>query len=138
MTDYTEADAAATRIQNRNLDVYDRARAGSVLAAAYTALRADLARVTAERDAARQEAAAVATDDVWLVWSNEHRAWWGPNRSGYTSIVERAGRYTLGDALDICDVRSQEPGKNPTELVQPAPEWLAAARRLADAAKGES
>ena len=38
----------------------------------------------------------------WLVWSNEHQAWWRPNRQGYTVFVEAAGRYSHEEALDIC------------------------------------
>ena len=38
----------------------------------------------------------------WLVWSNEHRAWWRPNRSGYTINLQEAGRYTFMEAGLIC------------------------------------
>ena len=38
---------------------------------------------------------------TYVVWSNEHRAWWRPNSSGYTRHVERAGRYTRDEALSI-------------------------------------
>jgi len=34
----------------------------------------------------------------YLVWSFEHDAWWGPNESGYTKDIERAGRYSQRDA----------------------------------------
>lgn len=40
--------------------------------------------------------------DEYLVWSNEHRGWWGPDRSGYTRGLRRAGRYTRYAALGIC------------------------------------
>lgn len=33
------------------------------------------------------------------IWSDEHRAWWRPNRSGYTTIIEAAGVYTFEDAF---------------------------------------
>lgn len=39
---------------------------------------------------------------AYLIWSNEHRAWWGPNRSGYVARVEDAGRYSYEQAIDIC------------------------------------
>lgn len=39
--------------------------------------------------------------DEYLIWSNEHRGWWGPNRCGYTGLVG-AGIYTRQDAIDIC------------------------------------
>lgn len=41
-------------------------------------------------------------DKSYLVWSNEHRAWWGPNNAGYYSALEAAGRYTRDEALKIC------------------------------------
>lgn len=39
--------------------------------------------------------------DQYLVWSNEHRAWWRPNSAGYTRFVESAGRYSRAEAIDI-------------------------------------
>lgn len=63
---------------------------------------------------------------TWLVWSNEHCAWWGPNRSNYYTSIESAGRYSLEEAMRICRFRSQTPNENPTELIQPSPEWIEA------------
>ena len=40
--------------------------------------------------------------DMYLIWSNEHRAWWNPNSSGYTTSSSAAGRYTRDEALKIC------------------------------------
>ena len=42
------------------------------------------------------------TGGIYLVWSHEHGAWWGPGRSGYTKGLQTAGRYSRDDALDIC------------------------------------
>jgi ribosomal protein S27AE len=39
----------------------------------------------------------------WLVWSFEHGAWWGPGKCGYTRSLNKAGRYTRLEALEICD-----------------------------------
>ena len=39
----------------------------------------------------------------WLVWSNEHGAWWGPARWGYEREIARAGRYLEPEADDIVD-----------------------------------
>ena len=39
--------------------------------------------------------------DKYLIWSNEHRCWWNPNRSGYTREVDRAGRYDRTEAIAI-------------------------------------
>lgn len=39
---------------------------------------------------------------TYLIWSNEHRAWWNPKSSGYTKNLDRAGRYNRAEALVIC------------------------------------
>jgi hypothetical protein len=41
-------------------------------------------------------------EQYWLVWSNEHKAWWGPDGIGYTKIRKDAGRYTRNEAIEIC------------------------------------
>lgn len=33
----------------------------------------------------------------WLIWSNHHKAWWGPNGNNYYRSIERAGRYAKAD-----------------------------------------
>lgn len=38
----------------------------------------------------------------YLIWSNEHVAWWRPDHSGYTVSIEYAGRYSREDAMQIC------------------------------------
>ncbi len=37
----------------------------------------------------------------YVIWSNEHAAWWGPDEVGYTPWVEEAGRYDLPTARAI-------------------------------------
>jgi hypothetical protein len=37
----------------------------------------------------------------WLVWSNEHQAWWRPCRSGYTTLTHEAGWYSEREADEI-------------------------------------
>lgn len=37
----------------------------------------------------------------YLIWSNEHRAFWGPVRCGYTTDHVKAGRYTREQATEI-------------------------------------
>lgn len=39
---------------------------------------------------------------AYLIFSNEHQAWWGPGECGYTNDLNRAGRYTRDQALAIC------------------------------------
>lgn len=41
----------------------------------------------------------------YLVWSNEHRAWWGKDHCGYTRIIANAGRYDRDEALKIAGTR---------------------------------
>lgn len=53
----------------------------------------------------------------WLIWSNEHRAWWGPGRCGYPEKVSAAGRYTLTEARDICRSRHWADGVTPPETM---------------------
>ncbi len=39
----------------------------------------------------------------YLIWSNEHRAYWRPQSAGYTKRKSQAGRYSLDEAVEICD-----------------------------------
>ncbi|TYB69690.1 hypothetical protein FXF51_05885 [Nonomuraea sp. PA05] len=61
---------------------------------------------------------------VWLVWSNEHDAWWGPARRGYTHDVWAAGRYAETDAAVICRRAAYgwREGALPPEVMVSAPE----------------
>lgn len=52
----------------------------------------------------------------WLVWSNEHRAWWRPERCGYTSDVGGAGLYTEEEADECCESRSKIAGEEAPEI----------------------
>jgi hypothetical protein len=57
----------------------------------------------------------------YLIWSNEHVAWWRPGGLGYTHDPENAGRYERDEALAIC--RKALPGSprgRPNDL--PVPE----------------
>lgn len=54
-------------------------------------------------DQETQRKIADPTLQIWLVWSNEHLAWWRPGRSGYTMNYNEAGRYTLVEAVGICN-----------------------------------
>lgn len=62
---------------------------------------------------------------IWLVWSNEHNAWWKPNACGYTTTQEAAGRYTWAEAHRHAAKRSPSDTGLPDELVVPAPECAA-------------
>lgn len=41
-------------------------------------------------------------EPLYLIWSNEHGAWWRPHRCGYTKWLADAGRYTRAQAISIC------------------------------------
>jgi len=57
----------------------------------------------------------------WIVWSNEHGAFWGMDHCGYVSDVRYAGRYTTEEAKKICDWQG-EPRNPPNEVTLVAPE----------------
>jgi len=68
----------------------------------------------------------------WLIWSNHHKTWWGPNGNNYYSSIERAGRYAkadtsrwLGRGCGCCAA---------PEVIVPAPsaELMAESRSLAN------
>ena len=69
----------------------------------------------------------------WLIWSNDWHAWWGEAACGATSSVQKAGRYTLAEALKIISKSSYQRAWLtgmadfvPTDLLVPAPEHLPA------------
>jgi hypothetical protein len=72
------------------------------------------------------------SDFPWIVWSNEHRAFWNPDRRGYTQSIEKAGRYTKREAEAICANANYRCNSTinvdtPPEICMPAPESLSAA-----------
>lgn len=88
----------------------------------------DLGREYVPAEVADELLAALSAP-LWLVWSNEHAAWWGPNRCYYYRDISAAGRYTLEEATEIAGLRigsqkTRETG-NPGEMIQPSPEWVA-------------
>ena len=40
--------------------------------------------------------------DLYLIWSHEHGAWWGPDERGYVQSMSAAGRYSHAHAMAIC------------------------------------
>ena len=57
---------------------------------------------------------------LFLIWSNQHGAWWRPNSQGYTGFAKSAGLYTLDEAKSISWQGRDgwgEDGKIPDELV---------------------
>jgi hypothetical protein len=41
-------------------------------------------------------------EDDYLIWSHEHKAWWGPGRCGYVTRIRQAGRYSRTAAVELC------------------------------------
>jgi hypothetical protein len=42
------------------------------------------------------------TNESYLIWSNEHRAWWGPAHCGYSKGLQGAGKYDRDTAIQCC------------------------------------
>lgn len=62
-------------------------------------------------------------DRNFLVWSNEHQAYWGWNHCGYTLDDALAGRYTLADAVAIChQANGRQDWGVPPETIVPVSE----------------
>ena len=40
-------------------------------------------------------------ETVYIIWSEEHRGWWKPNRNGYTPKRDHAGHYDFDEAQEI-------------------------------------
>ncbi|MGI9402890.1 MAG: hypothetical protein ACR2OF_00065 [Hyphomicrobium sp.] len=66
---------------------------------------------------------------TFLLWSTDHRAFWGPERSGYTRRIEDAGRYTTAEAKRIAGENNKRAWSDtdddvPAEIAIAAPEAL--------------
>jgi hypothetical protein len=59
----------------------------------------------------------------WIVWSEEHGAWRGPGRIGYTRSLHAAARFTEKGAREIeaNANRHRRPGSPPNEIAMPYP-----------------
>ncbi len=40
-------------------------------------------------------------DETYVIWSHEHKQWWGRNHCGYVEEIEDAGIYSRAEAIDI-------------------------------------
>jgi hypothetical protein len=54
----------------------------------------------------------------YLIWSDEHEAWWRPDHRGYTTDVNEAGAYTFYEAAEIV-VDHVPPGEEISVKVPP-------------------
>lgn len=63
----------------------------------------------------------MAGEQVYVIWSNEHRRWWGPGENGYVVRLADAGCYTRSRAVEIAK-RAQlgrPSGAPPPEIALP-------------------
>lgn len=66
----------------------------------------------------------------YVIWSNEHQAWWRPRSIGYTRWLEDAGRYSESQAKEISqsgDMITAQ-GKRKCEFMMLAPESMDAVK----------
>lgn len=61
-------------------------------------------KATRNEDLAAEMQAALEghSAEPYLIWSNEHGAWWRAKGAGYTSVLDDAGRYDRAAALATC------------------------------------
>ena len=59
--------------------------------------------------------------DKYLIWSNVHNLWWGPDSRGYTLNIDLAGKYSREEALKICALSRDGIGSNPAPDELPVP-----------------
>jgi hypothetical protein len=57
----------------------------------------------------------------WLIWSNEHRAWWRPAGHGYTTATHQAGMFSRDEAEAIVRDANRVPRDPPNEVMVLAP-----------------
>lgn len=60
--------------------------------------------------------------DPFLVWSNQHRAWWRQDSAGYATDIREAGHYSREEAISISGKARDgwgEPTETPDELAIP-------------------
>jgi len=58
---------------------------------------------------------------TYLIWSNQHGAWWRPRRAGYTTVTLLAGRYDADEADEILREANFNPSAPPNEVKCLAP-----------------
>lgn len=65
----------------------------------------------------------MSSEQGYLIWSNEHRAWWKPDHRGYTTATLNAGVYPKDEADRICAKANYRPGVCNEVAVLAPPEW---------------
>lgn len=54
----------------------------------------------------------IKKDEVWVIWSNEHEAFWRPDSAGYCCDIKGAGRYSFQEAFEICNGANYPSGEH--------------------------
>jgi hypothetical protein len=59
----------------------------------------------------------------YLIWSEEHKAWWKAEKFGYTRSLREAGRYELEEGLKIVEGANKhlKPGEQRLAYLIPDP-----------------
>jgi hypothetical protein len=52
---------------------------------------------------------APSSADLFVIWSEEHGAWWAPNELGYTRELAHAGRYSERRAKELVAAANWSP-----------------------------
>ena len=60
---------------------------------------------------APEAAGEIKADPRYVIWSEEHGAWWGPGKMGYTRSFRGAGRYSRLEAEQIALGANKHPPK---------------------------
>lgn len=65
----------------------------------------------------------MSSTERYVIWSEEHGAWWSPARRGYTRMLEVAGRYEQAEAEEIVAKANKYPprGMSWSEVAIPDP-----------------
>lgn len=59
-------------------------------------------------------------EQKYLIWSLEHKSWWGANHCGYTPFSEAAGKYSFEEAKKILAESNPRFCQTPSETMIPA------------------
>lgn len=46
-------------------------------------------------------------EKLYIIWSEEHGAWWAPGEHGYTRHLAQAGRYSAKEAKVIVEAANR-------------------------------
>ncbi len=50
--------------------------------------------------------------ELYVLWSQKHNRWWGPNAAGYVDELRDAGVYSLDDAIEHVENSKQSPNEH--------------------------